>query len=93
MRIEWLPEALKDLERLYDFIGRYSESAARNAITKILSKVGELLQFPERGRPSEVDTNGRELIIQYGARGYVVRYRVANDRVVIIRVWQTLEQR
>lgn len=35
----------------------------------------------------------RELFVTFGARGYVIRYRIDKDHIVIVRVWHSLEQR
>lgn len=91
--IAWLPEARGDLQRLYDFIARHSPEAAARAVQAIVAGVDGLADFPEQGRPWEPDTAYRELIVPFGARGYVVRYRVLGARVVIVRVWHGLEER
>lgn len=35
----------------------------------------------------------RELIIPFRARSYVMRYRLFEQRVIIVRVWHGLEER
>ncbi|MEM1086444.1 MAG: type II toxin-antitoxin system RelE/ParE family toxin [Pseudomonadota bacterium] len=49
--------------------------------------------FPELGQPWDADPAYRELTVVFGARGYVVRYRLMEDRVIIVRVWHGLEDR
>jgi len=91
--LEWLPEAQDDLKRLHDFILPHSPQAASRAIAVILKGVESLAEFPEMGHPWEADTHYRELPIRFGAKGYVVRYRLFANRVIIARIWHGLEDR
>ena len=38
-------------------------------------------------------TARRELFTSFGRRGYVLRYMLDGDKVVVIRVWHTRERR
>ncbi|PHS22361.1 MAG: protein of the plasmid stabilization system [Robiginitomaculum sp.] len=91
--MRWAPDALDDLERLYDFIATHSADAAQNAIETILSAATTLCDFPEAGRPRASVAQFRELPVRFGVKGYVVRYRIHGDEVIIIRVWHTREDR
>ena len=91
--IVWLSDAQDDLKRLSDFIASQSVPAAKKAVQEILRGVKQLEDFPELGRPWEQDHQFRELVIPFGARGYIVRYIVEANKVVIIRVWHGLEDR
>ena len=91
--IEWLPDAKADLQRLYDFIRPHNPQAAARAVEAIILGVDQLAEFPEAGRPWEPDLDFRELIVPFGARAYVVRYRLFGERVIIVRVWHGLEDR
>ena len=91
--VEWLPAARQDLARLYEFILPHSEQAASKAIVAIVGAVGGLADFPETGRPWEPDKTYRELPIRFGAKGYVARYRLIDNRIIIVRVWHSLENR
>jgi len=91
--LRWAPDALDDLERLYDFIAIHSADAAQNAIETILSVATTLSDFPEAGRPRASVSQFRELPVRFGAKGYVVRYRIHGDEVIIIRVWHAREDR
>lgn len=35
----------------------------------------------------------RELVVPYGARGYIVRYQVRENAILIVRVWHGREDR
>lgn len=91
--LEWLAGAKSDLQRLYDFITPHSPNAAARAVQAIVMGVEKLAEFPEAGAPWRPDSRYRELVIPFGARAYIVRYRVLRDRVIIVRVWHGLEDR
>gem|GEM_PF-2987429 len=46
----WLPEAIRDIDRLYDFLSDKNPQAARNAVLCIQAAVRQLEDFPEIGR-------------------------------------------
>ena len=93
MRLLWLPEALDDLERLFEFLLERDPVAAERAMRSIESGAESLMEFPERGRPMGDETGRRELLIPFGAGAYVLRYRFYREEVVIIRVWHSREER
>jgi len=93
MRILWLPEALLDLERLYDFLVEREPAAAERAIRVIEDGADRLGEWPERGRAMDDNTGRRELVVPFGAGAYVLRYRLHQDTVVILRVWHSREER
>lgn len=91
--LKWLPEARDDLQRLHDFIAPHSEIAASKAIATLLGAAKSLTEFPEKGRHWGHEPGFRELQVRFGAKGYMIRYRVRHDVVYIIRVWHALEDR
>lgn len=91
--IRWLPKAKDDLQRLYDFIEKHNPDAAARAVNTLVDAADALIEFPEKGRPWEEMDGFRELFVTFGARGYVIRYRIDEDHIVIVRVWHSLEQR
>ena len=93
MRLLWLPEAVKDLERLYEFLLEKNPSAAERVIQAIDGGARKLPAFPEIGRSMGDETGNRELLVPFGAGAYVLRYRIHEDTVIIIRVWHSREQR
>jgi len=93
MRLLWLPEAQGDIRRLFDHLLEKSPSAAARAVRAIQLGADRLLEFPEIGRPMEDDTGRRELFIPFGASAYVLRYRIHDDTLVVIRVWHSREER
>jgi len=93
IKITWSPEARLDLERLHGFIAQYSGAAAKNAILTILKEADLIANNPEIGRPWHVDPTYREMIVPFGARAYIIRYRLVSDMAVIFRVWHGFEDR
>ena len=93
VNIRWLPDSLDDLKRLYTFIEPHSSQAALRAVNALVQAADSLMEFPEKGRPWDLEMDFRELPVRFGARGYVIRYRYYNDEVIIVRVWHALEDR
>ncbi|MEM1154117.1 MAG: type II toxin-antitoxin system RelE/ParE family toxin [Pseudomonadota bacterium] len=92
-RVVWLPGAKEDLKRLHAFIEPHSPDAAARAVNTLVDAAGSLAEFPEKGRPWDVEMIYREMAVTFGARGYVIRYRVIDTDVFIVRVWHALEAR
>jgi plasmid stabilization system protein ParE len=80
------PQALADLDRLFDFIAATDPVAAGAACASILDAVEILERHPHIGRP--VRGGLRELVISHGRAGYVALYRVSAtaDRVEILAI-------
>jgi plasmid stabilization system protein ParE len=92
--VRWLPEALDDLERLFEFLREKSPEAAARAARVILDGANHLADVPRLGRAMPDDTGRRELPIPFAAGAYILRYRLDNDdTVIIIRVWHSRERR
>lgn len=91
-RIAWLPESLRDIERLYDFLAEKNPMAARNAAVCIQAGARQLESFPEIGKP--LGDGRRELFVAFGAGAYILRYRLDDSgQPVVVRVWHTREWR
>ena len=93
MTVRWLEPALDDLKRLYDFLLDKDPAAAARAARAIRVGADRLLDSPEIGRPLADGTGRRELVIPFGAGAYLLRYRIHDDTVVVIRVWHGREDR
>ena len=89
----WLPEALSDIERLYDFLSEKSPRAGRNALLCIQAAARQLEDFPEIGKPMADRSGRREVFTAFGAGAYVLRYRLDESGPVVIRVWHSREWR
>ena len=93
MRVLWLPEALDDVGRLCGFLIERDALAAERATRTISSSADKLQDVPLIGRPMGDETERREFVVPFGGGAYVLRYRVHQDAVVIIRVWHSRETR
>ena len=88
------PEALSDIERLREFLGVENPDAGKRAMQTIWSAYEKVQVFPELGRPTE-DTDIRQIVIRFGAAGYVSRYTIlpASGDILILRIWHGRETR
>ena len=83
----WSPQALLDVQRLYRFLAPKNQDAAKRAVTAIRQGVKVLSLQPDMGKPvGEMDDEFRDWIIDFGDGGYVARYRVGTDKVIILAV-------
>lgn len=80
------PSALRDLDRLVDFLIETDLPAARETAALILKGLRILEEYPLIGRPIHV--NRRELIIFRGRTGYLAQYHYdrATDEVLVLAV-------
>ncbi|MBK5971314.1 MULTISPECIES: type II toxin-antitoxin system RelE/ParE family toxin [Thiorhodovibrio] len=86
-RLIWSPTALRDVQRLHRFLAPKSLAVAKRAVKAIRQGVKIIEQQPGLGRPVEdMDAEFRDWIIDFGDSGYVVRYRVASDIIIILAV-------
>jgi plasmid stabilization system protein ParE len=92
-KIVWRERALKDIDRLYNFLLEKDVQAAAKAAQVILRGSSLLEESPRLGRPMADGTGRRELFIPFGAGFYVLRYFLISDVVVIVRVWHGREDR
>lgn len=93
MRLVWLPEAQADIQRLYDFLLDKDPGAAERAIRAMQLGAQRLLEFPHLGRRMDDETERREVYVPFGAGAYVLRYRMHEETIVVIRVWHSREER
>lgn len=92
-QIVWLPEALEDIIRLRSFLEDKSPEAANRAAEVIRNGAKLLADFPAIGKPMNDGTGRRELFLPFGTGNYVLRYRMDQEIVVIIRAWHSRENR
>ena len=83
-----------DIVRLRNFLLEKDINAAKRAVLAIREAFLPLKQSPVIGRPVEDHPELRELIIDFGARGYLAMYRYepANDTVVILAIKHQREE-
>ena len=93
MKLVWLPEAKDDIQRLFTFLLDKDPRAAQRCLRAIEVGANKILEFPRMGSRMDDDTERRELFIPFGAAAYVLRYRIHDETIVVIRVWHSREAR
>lgn len=86
-QVKFAPAAIRDLQRLREFLRPKSADAARRAGEVIRQGVQILSAHPRLGRMiDDLPEQFREWPIDFGDSGYVVRYRVSDDAVTILAI-------
>ena len=80
-RIIWSPLAVDDLRSIRDYIGQFNPSAAARLAARLIATAESLRDYSERGRKAR--GKQRELVVVWP---YIIRYRIEDERVVILRV-------
>jgi len=84
-QIVFAPSAIRDLQRLREFLRPKNPLAAKRAGEAIVKAVQVLGLQPQMGRPIEdMALEYREWLIDFGDSGYVARYRYDGVSVVIL---------
>jgi plasmid stabilization system protein ParE len=91
-QVEFTRRAHEDLRRLRQFLADKSPGAAERASAAIFERLDQLARFPESA-PKLAASDMRELPVRFGRYGYVVRYGISGDRVIIARIFHSLEER
>jgi plasmid stabilization system protein ParE len=83
----WSPQALLDVQRLYRFLAPKNQDAATRAASAIRQGVRVLSLQPGLGRPVlDMDDEFRDWIVDFGDSGYVARYRLDAQHIIILAV-------
>jgi len=84
-RVRYTHAARDDLKRLYRFLLDRDADAARLALESIVKSVEMLRAFPFTCRKVDADNPFlRELLISFGASGYVALFEIEDDKNVVI---------
>jgi addiction module RelE/StbE family toxin len=83
-QINWTKKSIKDLRAINDYISLDSTFYASRFISKLITRVEQLIEFPESGRmvPEKNINEIRELI----EGNYRIFYRLQRDKVTILRI-------
>lgn len=83
-QINWTKKSLKDLRAINDYISLDSSFYAARFISKLISRVDQLIEFPESGRmvPEKNVHEIRELI----EGNYRIFYRLQKEKITILRI-------
>lgn len=83
--VRFTPAAAGDLQRLFDFLAAQDVKAARRARSAIAKGMGFLRTFPFSCRKASPEHPFlRELIISFGANGYVVLFEIEDNQTVTV---------
>ncbi|UZK69370.1 type II toxin-antitoxin system RelE/ParE family toxin [Sphingomonas sp. S1-29] len=80
-RVIWSAAAIIELRAIDDYVSLLNEPAGKRVARRIMTAGMSLVDFPNRGR--EIAPGIRQLSVVYP---YLIRYRVAGDRVEILSV-------
>lgn len=86
-QVVFAPRAVRDLQRLREFLRPKSADAARRAGEAIRQGVRMLGAHPRLGRMvDDLPEEFREWLIDFGDSGYVVRYHVNENAVTVLAI-------
>ena len=85
--------AERDIARLYAFLRTKDSNAAKRALQAIRAAFQALARARLIGRPVEDSTDLRELVVDFGASGYLALYRFEShlNSVTILAIKHQLE--
>lgn len=91
-RIIYTPTAISDVVRLAKFLSVKDMAVAKRAIATIRSAIEKAAILPDRFRPVPDLMHYREIIIDFGANGYIARFRYEQGGdIFIVRIKHQLE--
>lgn len=86
-QVRYAPGAIRDLQRLREFLRPKNPAAAKRSGETILQAIRILGRQPRIGRPIEdLPEEFREWVIEFGDSGYVARYRIDEDVVTVLAI-------
>ena len=89
--VQLAPEANEDLKELYDFLLQFDSNTAERALQTIVDSYDVLSKFPYICRKADKGARGplvRELLISFGASGYVALFEIEDDETVTITAFR-----
>lgn len=83
-KIIWFKLAVKDLQKIHEYISLDSEYYANRFVNQLITRVDQLIEHPECGRiiPEKANPNYREII--HG--NYRMFYRIQRKQIQILRI-------
>lgn len=86
-QVVFSPAAIRDLQRLRDFLRPKNPSAAKRAGETIIKGVQALGAYSRMGRLIEdLPEHYREWLIDFGDSGYLARYRLDGEVVTVLAI-------
>ena len=95
MKLAFSREARGDLVRLRSFVARHDPAAAQRVARRLIQGIERLIRHPRLGKRVVIapDQAAPEEIRDWLVADYAVRYLIANDRIIVLRVWHGKERR
>jgi plasmid stabilization system protein ParE len=93
MKPEWSAAALADLDRFAIFLQQHHPSLAKIVAGEIIKKSQILSELPQLGRPIAGREEYRQLSLGVLNATYVFQYRFDGQRLVMLRVFHSRENR
>lgn len=91
MKLQYTPEAVEDLKRLYDFVATKNALSARKTAIEIQEVAQKLKAFPKIGLPVSASPNA-DLIRDLYVGNYTIRYKIAYPELTqVLRIWHNKE--
>lgn len=84
MQVEWLPGAIRDLQRLREFLRPKNPGVAISAANKMIKAASSLKDYPGVGKPVEDLPGYYDVVMKFGFRNYVMRYHILEDMIFIV---------
>jgi plasmid stabilization system protein ParE len=85
-QVVYSPNAISNLARLHQFLDQKNPEAATRALRTIRDRLAMLSRFPRLGPVDPERPDIRELFMPFGVAGYVARYGIVGETVVILAV-------
>jgi len=83
-RLQSTPEAVEDLDRIWDYIAQESPRAADRLLDELQERFDLLAKNPEMGERQPMLADGTYRRFVY--RNYVIYYRPLKDGIVLVRI-------
>ena len=88
-QVRYTAAAEEDLQRLFDFLLEHDLATARRALATIRKSMELLENFPftcRKAQTGQIQNSPflRELVISFGASGFVALFEVENDSLVTV---------
>ena len=90
MKIRYTPEAIHDLDRLREFIEIKNPVASQRVAKELLLGIDKLKVFPKMG-VRVLRAPQPELVRDLFIGNYTVRYLIAKEELIILRLWHGKE--